>query len=122
MQWLQTVSAVVFVTVVADTAAEPAVSAPPAGDYVVEVRMEIPNVDAWSWKSTRRVCLPNAGANLPIPVLSPNNPFGNCSAANIEGSGTGLPTTSCAKGAGPPGLTPSTLFCLTGSPDASPWS
>ena len=46
MHWLQTVSAVVFVTVVADTAAEPAVSAPPAGDYVVEVRMEIPNVDA----------------------------------------------------------------------------
>ena len=65
-------------------------SAPPAGDYVVEVRMEIPHVDAWSWKSTRRVCLPNAGANLPIPVLSPNNSFGNCSAANIEGSGTRL--------------------------------
>ena len=100
MHWLQTVSAVVFVTVVADTAAEPAVSAPPAGDYVVEVRMEIPNVDAWSWKSTRRVCLPNAGANLPIPVLSPNNPFGNCSAANIEGSGTRLAYDIVCEGRG----------------------
>ena len=85
MQWLQTVSAVVFVTVVADTAADPAVSAQPAGDYVVEVRMEIPNVDAWSWKSTTRVCLPNAGAgNMPIPVLSPNNLFAGCRARNVE--------------------------------------
>jgi hypothetical protein len=62
-----------------------------AGSYEVEVRMEIPNVDIWSWKSTTRVCLPYEGAsNTPFPVLSANNPFTRCSARNMEQSGAHL--------------------------------
>ena len=101
-RWLQTVPAAALMTMAAGAAsAEPAASASPAGDYDVEVRMEIPNVDTWSWKSTTRLCLPHAGAgNMPIPVLSPNNPFGDCRAANVERDGTRLAYDIVCEGRG----------------------
>ena len=48
--------------------------------------MEIPNVNAWGWSTTRRLCLPGEtlGSAIPIPVLSPNNPFGDCWAEHVE--------------------------------------
>ena len=56
--------------------------------YEIQIRMEIPNVNAWSWSTTRRVCLPGEalGGAIPIPVLSPNNPFGGCQAEHVERS------------------------------------
>lgn len=63
-----------------------------AGAYEVHVRMEIPNVDTWAWSTTKRVCLSDAatGSGMPIPVLSPNNPFGKCQATSISLNGVNL--------------------------------
>jgi hypothetical protein len=71
--------------------AEP-VTGPAAGSYEIEVRIEIPNVNTWTWQMTRLVCLRGlSGADgLPVPVLSPNNPVANCPARNVSRSGNVL--------------------------------
>ena len=101
-RWLRTVPAAALMTMAAGAAsAEPTAAASPAGAYDVEVRLEIPNVDTWSWKSTTRLCLPHAGAgNMPIPVLSPNNPFADCRAKNVERDGTRLAYDIMCEGRG----------------------
>lgn len=64
------------------SAAEPL----PRGVFAVDASVQIPNVAGPSWRSTRYVCL-DPGARderLPMPVLSPNNPFTSCEARDIE--------------------------------------
>lgn len=62
------------------------------GAFAVEAVLQIPNIYSPPWKATRYVCL-NPGkrdALLPIPVLSPNNPFAACHAERIVQTDTEL--------------------------------
>jgi hypothetical protein len=64
---------------------------PPAGAYAIEVRLEIPNVDAWRWSATHTICLPGPrSGHLPMPLLSPNHPFAECRAADVVHDGAEL--------------------------------
>ena len=66
--------------------------AQPAGSYAVDAALQIPNVSGPSWQGTRVLCL-GLGAEpgrLPIPVLSPNSPFGGCEARDLERTATHL--------------------------------
>lgn len=62
-----------------------ATEALPPGAYAVEVALQIPNVAGPSWQATRHVCLQTGTADLgmPVPVLSPNNPFAGCKAERL---------------------------------------
>ena len=68
-----------------DSALEP-------GLYKVEVRLEIPNV--WNWTAARSttICVADAPApgELPLPVLSGNNPFSKCRADSVDRDGARL--------------------------------
>lgn len=68
--------------------AEPATAGPQPGAYEVRIQVEIPNVNAWAWSTTTRICVVDAATatDLPIPVLSPNNPFAGCDATTIARS------------------------------------
>lgn len=57
----------------------------PHGAFAVEAVLQIPHIYSPPWKATRYVCLNpgERGAPLPIPVLSPNNPFGACHAEDV---------------------------------------
>lgn len=58
----------------------------PDGAYEIVSRLELPHVERWAVEQTMRVCLtgqPDHGA-IPIPVMSANNPFAECAAANID--------------------------------------
>jgi Protein of unknown function (DUF3617) len=58
---------------------------PQGGSYELTVRLELPHLERWTVDKTTIVCLPNArsGDELPIPVVSANNPFAKCSAVNL---------------------------------------
>ena len=60
----------------------------PRGYFAVETALEIPNVAGPAWRGTRFVCL--GAGRLPVPVLGPNNPFGDCAAQDLERTGTAL--------------------------------
>lgn len=75
-------SALIPCLIAGTSAAEPL----PRGVFAVDASVQIPNVAGPSWRSTRYVCLdPGArDGHLPMPVLSPNNPFASCEARDIE--------------------------------------
>lgn len=75
-------SALIPCLIAGTSAAEPL----PRGVFAVDASVQIPNVAGPSWRSTRYICLdPGAGdGHLPMPVLSPNNPFASCEARDIE--------------------------------------
>jgi Protein of unknown function (DUF3617) len=63
-----------------------------SGFYEITVRLELPHLERWAIDRTANICLPSpssssGGAEIPVPVLSANNPFAKCTAANfaIEG-------------------------------------
>jgi hypothetical protein len=58
---------------------------PQGGSYELTARLELPHLERWAVDKTTIVCLPNvrSGDELPIPVVSTNNPFAKCSAANL---------------------------------------
>ena len=64
----------------------------PPGAYAIDAALQIPNLNGPSWKATRHVCLDpdKPGAGLPVPVLSPNNPFAACWAEQPVRTGTEL--------------------------------
>jgi Protein of unknown function (DUF3617) len=101
-RWLRSVPTALLMTMAAGAAsAEPTAATLAAGAYDVEARLEIPNVDTWSWKRTTRLCLPHAGAGrMPIPVLSPNNPFADCRSRNVERDGSRLAYDIMCEGRG----------------------
>lgn len=64
--------------------------AQPQGSFAVDAALQIPNLNGPSWHGTSVLCLgvdPESG-HLPIPVLSPNNPFADCEARDLERTAT----------------------------------
>jgi hypothetical protein len=61
-----------------------------AGSYEITARLELPHLERWGVDKTTIICLPDSlsPGNIPVPVVSTNNPFAKCSAANllVEGS------------------------------------
>src|SRR5271165_4433020 len=85
-------SATVFVALLLQTlhplSADP--FSPQSGSYEVTARLELPHLERWAVDKIAVICIPSArgGGEIPIPVLSANNPFAKCTAANlmIEGA------------------------------------
>jgi hypothetical protein len=57
----------------------------PVGSYAITTRLELPHVERWAIDKTTTICLSGRAANgqIPIPILSANNPYGACTAANV---------------------------------------
>lgn len=57
----------------------------PDGSYAITARLELPHLERWAIDKTTTVCLSGhaAGGQIPIPILSSNNPYGACAAANL---------------------------------------
>ena len=62
----------------------------PDGSFAVAASLQIPNVGGPSWQGTRVLCLGAEPEHLPVPVLSPNSPFENCEARDLERTATHL--------------------------------
>jgi hypothetical protein len=58
---------------------------PPAGLYEVIARLELPHLERWAVDHTATICLPTTRGNseIPIPIVSANNPFMQCAAENL---------------------------------------
>ena len=58
---------------------------PQGGSYELTARLEIPHLEHWAVDKSTIICLPSSLKNndLPIPIVSANNPFANCSSANV---------------------------------------
>jgi len=85
--------ATVLLTMVAQTQAlraEP--RSPTAGSYEITARLEVPHLERWGVDKTTIICLLDSlsPGNIPIPVVSANNPFAKCSAANLLAEGSKL--------------------------------
>jgi hypothetical protein len=70
------------------------------GAYEVQVRLELPNVLSRGPDSTRTICLPDAGTNGALPVLSANNPLAGCPASNVLRDGAMLRFAILCEGRG----------------------
>lgn len=70
--------------------AEPAL--PRAGSYEIIARLELPHVERWAIDHVATVCLSRAagGLDIPVPVVSANNPFAKCAAVNFLSDGATL--------------------------------
>jgi hypothetical protein len=57
----------------------------PAGSYAITTRLELPHLERWAIDKTTTICLRGhaTGGQLPIPILSANNPYASCAAANL---------------------------------------
>lgn len=57
----------------------------PAGSYAITARLELPHLERWAIDKTTTICLSGqaAGGQIPIPILSANNPYASCAAANL---------------------------------------
>jgi hypothetical protein len=58
---------------------------PQSGSYEIIARLELPHLERWAVDKTTIICLPASLSDdtLPIPIVSANNPFAKCSAANL---------------------------------------
>jgi uncharacterized protein DUF3617 len=67
-------------------------SLPAPGLYELIARLELPHLERWAIDHATTVCLPASQSNseIPIPVVSANNPFGQCAAANFVGDDKSL--------------------------------
>jgi hypothetical protein len=65
---------------------------PPPGLYEIIARLELPHVERWAIDHATTLCLPitQSDSEIPIPVVSANNPFVQCAAANLAGDGKTL--------------------------------
>ena len=65
---------------------------PRGGSYELTARLELPHLERWAVDKTTIVCLRNVRSDdeLPIPVVSANNPFAKCSAANLAADASKL--------------------------------
>ena len=89
----RTLSAAVLLAMVAQLhplQAEP--RSPPGGSYEVTARLELPHLERWGVDKTTIICLPSSqgGDEIPVPVLSANNPFAKCTATNLRADGLKL--------------------------------
>jgi hypothetical protein len=57
----------------------------PVGSYAITARLELPHLERWAIDKTTTICLSGrtAGGEIPIPILSANNPYAACTAANL---------------------------------------
>jgi hypothetical protein len=57
----------------------------PAGSYAITTRLELPHLERWAIDRTTTICLSGhaTGGQIPIPILSANNPYAACAAANL---------------------------------------
>src|SRR5690348_17497745 len=57
----------------------------PVGSYAITTRLELPHLERWAIDKTTTICLSGhaAGGQIPIPILSANNPYATCTAANL---------------------------------------
>ncbi|MBR0898867.1 DUF3617 family protein [Bradyrhizobium tropiciagri] len=64
----------------------------PSGAYSIVSRLELPHVERWAVDQTSNVCLSGrlGEGDIPIPVLSANNPFKECTAVNLVASGAAI--------------------------------
>jgi hypothetical protein len=55
------------------------------GSYEITARLELPHLERWAVDKTSTLCLSGSLTrhDLPIPIVSANNPFGNCGRANV---------------------------------------
>jgi len=62
------------------------------GSYEITYRLELPHVERWAIDKTTTICLPGTSGAVAtaLPILSDNNPFGECSAVNIQQDGPQL--------------------------------
>ena len=58
---------------------------PQTGSYEITARLELPHLERWAVDKTTVICLPPSAGDdkIPIPIVSANNPFAKCSAANL---------------------------------------
>jgi len=65
---------------------------PPSGSYELTARLELPHLERWGVDKTTLICLSNSRGpdEIPVPVVSANNPFAKCSATNLTADGTKL--------------------------------
>jgi hypothetical protein len=58
---------------------------PQTGSYEIIARLELPHLERWAVNKTTIICLPPSLGDdrIPIPIVSANNPFAKCSAANL---------------------------------------
>jgi Protein of unknown function (DUF3617) len=103
---LQIVSAFVLAAIATLPQATRAASRwPQNGSYEITARLELPHLERWSVDRTTVLCLPGPRDNdIPVPVLSANNPFAKCTASNLVVDGPKLeydivcPERGAAKG------------------------
>jgi hypothetical protein len=64
----------------------------PDGAYEVVSRLELPHVERWAIDQITNICITAArrAEGVPIPVLSANNPFAECAAANFVADGASI--------------------------------
>jgi len=65
---------------------------PRSGSYELTARLELPHLERWGVSKTTIICLSNGRGphEIPVPVVSANNPFAKCSAANLIADGSKL--------------------------------
>ena len=86
-----------FPTILVSTIAQPQLLlanplSPPSGSYELTARLELPHLERWGVDKTAIVCLSNSRGpdEIPVPVVSANNPFAKCSATNLVADGSKL--------------------------------
>ena len=64
----------------------------PDGAYEVVSRLELPHVERWAVDQITNICIAGSkrAGGVPIPVLSANNPFAECAAANFVANGASV--------------------------------
>ena len=65
---------------------------PRGGLYELTARLELPHLERWGVDKTTLICLSNSRGpdEIPVPVVSANNPFAKCSAINLIADGSQL--------------------------------
>lgn len=65
---------------------------PPSGSYELTARLELPHLERWGVDKTTIICLSSSRGpdEIPVPVVSANNPFAKCSATNLVADGSKL--------------------------------
>lgn len=65
---------------------------PRSGSYEITARLELPHLERWAIDKIATICLPSVGSSgqIPVPLLTANNPFAKCTAANLVSDGATL--------------------------------
>jgi len=89
-----TLSRALFATILLPMFAQPQLNrpSPPSGSYELTARLELPHLERWGVDKTTIICLSSSWGpdEIPVPVVSANNPFAKCSATNLVADGSKL--------------------------------